>query len=278
MIEGVFLGTGASKPSAERNPSSIFLRTEGLTILLDCGEGTQKHLLRFAPEFFVDVIIISHHHTDHDHGLKPYLQTMNLQNRKDPLYIYTPEPPKIDKLIDLQTLDYKVHVIKAYQGVKFIHKKSTITFEKATHSIPCIGTLIESKDKTRYNREALLKLPEVKRTNLFTEKSKDLEAYRLPDCPRYSLYYSGDTLWNPLVLKKVHPRGLVIHECTFTESEDLLTAKKKHHTHLTEIDIEGDHILTHIGGKIPVDKLPKIYPLKRGLWAKDGLKFTNKIW
>ena len=45
-IEITFLGTGGSWPSSERNVLSIGMRLDGQVVLFDCGEGTQRQLMR----------------------------------------------------------------------------------------------------------------------------------------------------------------------------------------------------------------------------------------
>jgi ribonuclease Z len=44
----VLLGTSASRPTVERNVSSIALAREGETMLFDCGEGTQRQMMRYG--------------------------------------------------------------------------------------------------------------------------------------------------------------------------------------------------------------------------------------
>ena len=43
-----FLGTSASRPTVERNVSSIAVIREGETLLFDCGEGTQRQMMRYG--------------------------------------------------------------------------------------------------------------------------------------------------------------------------------------------------------------------------------------
>jgi ribonuclease Z len=48
MFDLIFLGTSASVPSAERNHPGLLVETGGHRVLVDCGEGTQRQLLRSA--------------------------------------------------------------------------------------------------------------------------------------------------------------------------------------------------------------------------------------
>src|SRR5262245_46967702 len=46
-----FLGTSASRPTVERNVASLALEREGETMLFDCGEGTQRQMMRYRVSF-----------------------------------------------------------------------------------------------------------------------------------------------------------------------------------------------------------------------------------
>src|SRR5688572_10197939 len=46
-----FLGTSASRPTVERNVTSIAVIREGETLLFDCGEGTQRQMMRYGISF-----------------------------------------------------------------------------------------------------------------------------------------------------------------------------------------------------------------------------------
>ena len=48
MIQLTFLGTGAAVPSVDRNVSALMLQREGASFLFDCGEGTQRQMMRYA--------------------------------------------------------------------------------------------------------------------------------------------------------------------------------------------------------------------------------------
>ena len=43
-----FLGTSASRPTVERNVSALAIIREGETLLFDCGEGTQRQMMRYG--------------------------------------------------------------------------------------------------------------------------------------------------------------------------------------------------------------------------------------
>jgi ribonuclease Z len=84
------LGTSASRPTIERNVSSIALAREGETILFDCGEGTQRQMMRYGVAFSVADIFFTHFHADHLIGVIGLTRTMSLQGRTEPLRLWGP--------------------------------------------------------------------------------------------------------------------------------------------------------------------------------------------
>ena len=61
MFTLTFLGTSASVPSAERNHPALLVEAAGRRMLVDCGEGTQRQLLRSGAGFRrLDRILLTH--------------------------------------------------------------------------------------------------------------------------------------------------------------------------------------------------------------------------
>ncbi len=76
MFEIVFLGTSASAPSVERGLPATMVIYRDQRFLVDCGEGTQRQLLRSGLGFKrLDKVLLTHGHLDHILGLGGLVST-----------------------------------------------------------------------------------------------------------------------------------------------------------------------------------------------------------
>src|SRR6476620_7587330 len=89
-----FLGTSASRPTVERNVTSIAMVREGETLLFDCGEGTQRQMLRYGTNFARADIFVTHVDVDHMLGVIGLLRTLALQGRTAPMRLWGPPESK----------------------------------------------------------------------------------------------------------------------------------------------------------------------------------------
>jgi ribonuclease Z len=90
-LDVLFLGTAGAVPTALRAPAGYLVRRGGERILVDCGEGTQRQMLRSSAGLAdIDLALITHYHADHVLGLPGLLKTLSLRAREAPLTIYGP--------------------------------------------------------------------------------------------------------------------------------------------------------------------------------------------
>jgi ribonuclease Z len=92
-----FAGTAGSTPSARRGLPALLVRRGGEKLLFDCGEGTQRQLLRSIGLLDLDAVYITHYHADHWLGLPGMLKSLALRERTQPLTVYG--PPGLGELI-----------------------------------------------------------------------------------------------------------------------------------------------------------------------------------
>jgi len=107
MFALTFLGTSASVPSADRNHPGLLVEAAGRRILVDCGEGTQRQLLRAGAGFRrLDRILLTHAHLDHVLGIPGLLSTLRLRQGSGVMAIHGGP----------QTLDVVIRMLAGFWG------------------------------------------------------------------------------------------------------------------------------------------------------------------
>jgi ribonuclease Z len=89
-LDVLFLGTAGSSPSLRRGLPATLVRRGGDRLLVDCGEGTQRQLMRSVGLIELEELLITHFHADHVLGLPGMLKTFALRQRERELTVYGP--------------------------------------------------------------------------------------------------------------------------------------------------------------------------------------------
>jgi ribonuclease Z len=89
-LDVLFLGTAGSAPSARRGLPATLIRRGGERMLFDCGEGTQRQLVRSIGLIELEEVFLTHFHADHVLGLPGMLKTFGLRQRERPLTVHGP--------------------------------------------------------------------------------------------------------------------------------------------------------------------------------------------
>ena len=85
-----FSAPGPPAPPSTATSPALAVQREGETILFDCGEGTQRQMMRYGVGFSFTEIFFTHYHADHMLGVTGLLRTMGLQDRTAPVTLYGP--------------------------------------------------------------------------------------------------------------------------------------------------------------------------------------------
>ena len=93
-LDVLFLGTAGSSPSPRRGLPATLVRRGGDRLLIDCGEGTQRQLMRSVGLVELEELFITHFHADHVLGLPGMLKTFALRQRERELTVYGPRGPR----------------------------------------------------------------------------------------------------------------------------------------------------------------------------------------
>jgi ribonuclease Z len=89
MFELIFLGTSSSAPSVHRGLSAHIILYRQYRFLLDCGEGTQRQILKSGLGFKrLDKVLLTHGHLDHILGLGGLVSTLSRWESLEKLDIY----------------------------------------------------------------------------------------------------------------------------------------------------------------------------------------------
>ena len=144
MIDVCLLGTGGMMPLPERFLTSLYLRTDGRALIIDCGEGTQTAMRKAGMRFKkVEALLITHFHADHISGLPGLLLTLGNEEREEPLHIYGPAGLKkvVSSLrVIVPELPYETvcHELPE-EGGEFDAAGLHVTAFPADHGMDCFG-------------------------------------------------------------------------------------------------------------------------------------------
>jgi ribonuclease Z len=243
-MEAIFLGTGAMVATKDRNQLGVFIQHEGVGLLVDCGEATQRQF-RIAGKSLhkIDRILLSHLHGDHCLGLPGILQTLSATDYEKTLYIYGPIGTKkfVDGILSTFIFDnvIKLKICEIESGKVFDNETLKVFGFPLNHKMPCLAYRFIEKDKRRVNMKnakALgLKagpvLGKLQRGNSVEVKGKKI----LPDDVTYivkgkvlSLIF--DTSLNENCIKVATDSDVLICEATYEAKDE---EKAREYFHLT---------------------------------------------
>ena len=244
MIRVTFLGTAAARPTVRRNVSAIALQRGGDSFLLDCGEGTQRQMMRYGTGFAVRDIFVTHLHADHFLGITGLLRTMALQGRTDALRIFGPSSSRgtLEKVVTLgvDRVPFPLLVEELRAGQRVEYDEYDVVAFPADHRTPALGyAFMEHERLGRFDveRARALGVPD---GNLFGKlhlgEAVEVDGRRIeptevvgPSRPGRVIVYSGDTRPSDATLEVAQGASLLIHEATFGD-EEADRAQQTHHS------------------------------------------------
>lgn len=245
-----FLGTGGSWPSKRRNPISIALSSGPVTILLDCGEGTQRQLLfSTVSPMRVKAVLVTHLHGDHILGLPGLVQTMSLNGREDELAIIGPEGIsrswEAAMSVCLFTCSFPIRVHEMADGESLNVSGLMIAACEASHTVPALAFRVSETDRPgRFDieRARALGVPEgrlwgeLQKGKVVTFAHEGVQRSVAPDQvlgpPRkgVSIVYTGDTAPSEAIVRFSSGADLMVHEATYGDEHMEAAAQFGHST------------------------------------------------
>src|SRR5436190_21616006 len=146
----LFLGTAGSMPTVQRAPASSLIRRGGDRILIDCGEGSQRQLLRSVGLPDLEHVFLTHYHGDHFLGLPGMLKTFALRGRAVPLTVYGPRGLE-EMMRDLSPLygrlPYELTIYELENGEELGFKGFSVTPFPVDHAGAAVGYAIVERER-----------------------------------------------------------------------------------------------------------------------------------
>jgi ribonuclease Z len=236
-----FAGTAGSVPSARRGLPAVLVRRGGERILFDCGEGTQRQLVKSVGLADLTDIFITHFHADHWLGLPGMLKTFDLRDRDRPLTVHGPRGLKevlgMVRPIFGRTR-YPLHFEELEPGDMVRREDFVIGAFGVSHRTPrALGyALVEDERPGRFDADKARDLgvepgPDFGRI----QRGEAVNGVRPEDVmgparPGRKVVISGDTAPSETLAAAAHEADLLVHEATFLEEESARADETGHST------------------------------------------------
>ena len=271
-LDLVFLGTSASAPTAARGTAATLIRRGGDRLLVDCGEGTQRQLLR-SDVGLVDLehVFLTHLHADHVLGLPGMLKTFGLRGREVAITVYGPRGTRalLEALgVVVGRVAYPLEVVELGPDESVALGDYRIETFAVAHRTTAVGyALREDERPGRFDVSAADALGVA--SGPLRGALQRSEAVTLPDgrvvrpadvlgAPRRgrTVVITGDTAPAASVVEAAAGADVLVHEATFLADERARAKETGHSTAAEaalvarEADV-GLLALTHLSARYP---------------------------
>jgi ribonuclease Z len=256
-----FAGTAGSVPTARRGLPSVLVRRGGERWLFDCGEGTQRQLIRTVGLPDVECVFLTHLHADHWLGLPGMLKSFELRDREAHLDVYG--PPGTQQMLDamrrvIGRTRYPMRLTELRGGDEVRRDDCTITALEVRHRGPALGyAMVEDVRPGKLDAELAQRLgvpfgPDLGRLQR-GETVNGVTPDQVVGAPRpgRKIVLSGDTAPCDIVRLAAHEADLLIHEATFLDDEAQRAQQTGHSTARQAAELARDAdvrllALTHV--------------------------------
>ena len=296
MIRVIFLGTAASRPTVGRNVTSLLIAREGELLMFDCGEGTQRQMMRYATGFTINDIFFTHMHADHFLGVIGLLRTMGLQGRTETMRLYGPEGAReiLHEAVHLgvERVPFGIEIIELQPDAVLRRDGYDMVAYRTQHGIRSLGyALIEHERLGRFDvqRARELGVPEgplfgkLHRGETIEFDGRRVEPADVvgPPRPGRKVVYTGDSRPCKRTIDIARDADLLIHDATFGEDEAERAAQTGHATAREAADVARKCgalrlALTHISSRYADDprglEREARHVFKESFVAQDGMQ------
>jgi ribonuclease Z len=286
------LGTSCGVPTAERGLPSVALRREGEVLLFDCGEGTQRQMIKFGISFMkVSKVFITHFHGDHYLGLFGLVQSMSFFGREDELDIFGPvgmeEIAGNLRSIGNFRSNFEITGHDLASGDRIDCDGFSVHAHEVSHVIPTLGYVLKEHDRPgRFDlaRAMDMGIPEgtlykdLQQGRTIRWNGRKIRPEDVIGNPRpgRKLVYFGDVSPTPQLSEIAHGADLLVTEATFCEEMADKAVETGHSTigQSCEIARNADVkrlILTHFSPRYEKDRISSEADFPSVIIGEDGL-------
>lgn len=293
MLDVCLLGTGGMMPLPYRWLTSLMMRYNGKSILIDCGEGTQIALREkgWSPKP-IDIICFTHFHGDHISGLPGLLLTMGNAERTEPLILIGPKG--LTRVVSaLRTIAPELPFQIECREIG--ESEQTFSFEgfrieafKVNHNVVCYGYSLVIDRVGRFDKDRAIAQNIPLKLWGRLQKGETMEQDGVTYTPDMVLgaarkglkvTYCTDTRPTASITENAKGADLLILEGMYGEPEKLVKAKEYKHMTMYEAakiarEVQAPQLwLTHYSPSMNrpeqyMDDVKKIFP--DAVAAKDG--------
>jgi ribonuclease Z len=262
-----FAGTGGSVPSPRRGLPAILVRRGAQRLLFDCGEGTQRQLMRSVGLADLDCLFITHFHVDHWLGLPGMLKSFGLREREQPFAVYGPRGLLAlmdDARFMYGRLPYELRVAELDPGESVAFDGFEVAAIDVAHrNNRAHGyALVEESRPGHLDPELAERLgvtpgPDFGRlTRGETVAGVSPEQVMGPTREGRKIVISGDTSPSEMLTIAAHQADVLVHESTFAEEDAERARQTGHSTARQAAQVARDAqarllALTHISTRYP---------------------------
>lgn len=243
MLDICLLGCGGMMPLPERWLTSLLVRCNGRSLLIDCGEGTQIAMREQRLGFKdIDTICFTHYHADHISGLPGLMLTIGNSERTQPVLLVGPrglERTVRRFLTVAPELPFPIRLLELGEGVQTLSCGALrLSAFPVEHSMPCRGYTLELPRQGRFDprraREQGIPIPLWSRL----QKGETIEGDGVTYTPEQVLgpprrglkvVYTTDTRPVPEIVRQAAEADLLVCEGMYGEPEKAEKAAAKKH-------------------------------------------------
>lgn len=277
ILRLTFLGTSAAMPTLHRNVSGLAVKADSDLLLFDCGEGSQRQMIRFGTGFSVDAVFFTHFHADHYLGIIGFLRTLGMGGRDTPLTLYGPPPAKkiLDAAIHLgvERLAFPVDVQELRGGEIVRRKGYGVRAVRVDHRVNALGYALEEDTRPgRFDPEVAKKLgiapgPDFgklqKGQTVKLADGTEVKPEQVMGASRAGrkVVISGDTRPCATMVEASRGADLLVHEATFSDDEQERALETRHSTAREAGKVAAEAkvkrlVLTHLSSRHDIEPQP----------------------